>query len=35
MQYVLMLYVNEAGWSEPTPAEQEQGWPPIAQTRRH
>lgn len=25
MQYVLMLYVNEAGWSKLTPTEQEQG----------
>jgi len=25
MQYLLMLYVNQAGWSKLTPAEQEQG----------
>jgi hypothetical protein len=25
MQYMLMLYVNEAGWPKLTPAEQEQG----------
>ena len=25
MQYILMLYVNEAGWSKLTKAEQEQG----------
>ena len=25
MQYILMLYVNEAGWPKLTPAEQEQG----------
>jgi len=25
MQYMLMLYVNEAGWPQLTPAEQEQG----------
>jgi hypothetical protein len=25
MQYMLMLYVNEGGWSKLTPAEQEQG----------
>jgi hypothetical protein len=25
MQYLLMLYANEAGWSQLTPAEQEQG----------
>ena len=25
MQYMLMLYVNEAGWTKLTPAEQEQG----------
>jgi hypothetical protein len=25
MQYLLMLYSNEAGWSKLTPAEQEQG----------
>jgi hypothetical protein len=25
MQYLLMLYVNEGGWTELTPAQQEQG----------
>ena len=25
MQYILMAYVNEAGWAEATPAQQEQG----------
>jgi hypothetical protein len=25
MQYILMLYVNEAGWLKPTKAEREQG----------
>jgi hypothetical protein len=25
MQYILLLYVNEAGWSKLTPAEQERG----------
>jgi hypothetical protein len=32
MQYILMLYVNEAGWSKLTQAEQEQGV--AANTRR-
>ena len=27
MQYILMLYVNEAGWPKLTKAEQEQGMP--------
>jgi hypothetical protein len=25
MQYLLMIYVNEEGWTQLTPAEQEQG----------
>jgi hypothetical protein len=25
MQYLLMIYANEAGWSAMTPAEQQQG----------
>ena len=33
MQYMLMLYVNEAGWAKLTPAEQEQGVAPIPRHR--